>query len=354
MDFEPTEAQRAIAGLAAEVLCGEDPWKELARSGLLSLAVPAYLGGDGYGVQEVAVLLTEIGRRGIYLPALGTLAGGVLPVARWGDQALQRELLPAAAAGEMILTAAVREPGGKQTTVIDDDTVTGVKVGVPYAATASRILVATGNGACQSAVGGDGNGVGGGNGVADGNGGGGGNGVAVGSGVALIDPHGDGVSLARTPTVTGEPEYTVRLDHAPVLATLNGDLHQFVTAGACALADGALAGALRLTRDHVATRRQFGRPLAEFQAVSQQVADVYIASRTLHLITLSACWQLDNSKKVGDLDVAAWWVTEEAPRSVLVCHHLHGGVGVDISYPMHKFSSLIADLARCLGGASVH
>jgi 3-oxo-4-pregnene-20-carboxyl-CoA dehydrogenase alpha subunit len=330
MDFEPTEAQRAIAGLAAEVLCGQDPWKELARSGLLSLAVPTDLGGDGYGVQEVAVLLTEIGRRGVYLPALGTLAGGVLPVARWGDQALRRELLPAAAVGELILTAAVREPGGKQTTAIDNGTVTGVKVGVPYAATAGRILVAAGT---------TGNGT-------------------TGNVVALIDPQGDGVSLTRTPTVTGEPEYTVRLDHAPVLATMDGDLRQFVTAGGCALADGALAGALRLTRDHVATRRQFGRPLAEFQAVSQQMADVYIASRTLHLITLSACWQLDNSKKTGgpdgDLEVATWWVTEEAPRSVLICHHLHGGVGVDISYPLHRFSSLIADLARVLGGASVH
>jgi alkylation response protein AidB-like acyl-CoA dehydrogenase len=327
VDFEPTEAQRAIAGLAAEVLGGEDPWKELARSGLLSLAVPAELGGDGYGVQEVAVLLTEIGRRGVYLPAFGTLAGGVLPIVQWGDRALQRELLPAAAAGELILTAAIREPGGAQHTQIDDGTVTGTKVGVPYAETAGRILVSAANG------------------------------------VAVIDPHGDGVTLTRTPTVSGEPEYTARLDHAPVTAVLNGaghrDLRRFATAGASALADGALAGALQLTRDHVATRRQFGRPLAEFQAVSQQVADVYIASRTLHLITLSACWRLDNSKTRGvdadgDLDVATWWVTEEARRSVMTCHHLHGGVGVDISYPLHRFSSLIADLARFLGGASVH
>jgi 3-oxo-4-pregnene-20-carboxyl-CoA dehydrogenase alpha subunit len=337
MDFEPTETQRAVAGLAAEVLCGEDPWKELARSGLLSLAVPEDLGGEGCGVLEVAVLLTEIGRRGLYLPALATLAGGVLPIARWGDQALRHELLPAAAAGELILTAATREPGGQQTAVIENGTVTGTKVGVPYAATAGRILV--------SAV----------------------------NAVAIVDPHQAGVTLTRTPTVSGEPEYTVRFDHTPVAATLAGagprDLHRLTAAGACALADGALAGALQLTRDHVVTRRQFGRPLAEFQAVSQQVADVYIASRTLHLITLSACWQLDNSKKMGrerelgeerelredgDLDVAAWWMTEEAPRAVLTCHHLHGGVGVDVSYPLHRFSSMIADLSRFLGGASVH
>jgi alkylation response protein AidB-like acyl-CoA dehydrogenase len=325
MDFEPTEAQRAIAGLAAEVLGGEDPWKELARSGLLSLALPADLGGEGYGMQEIAVLLTEIGRRAVYLPALGTLAGGILPIARWGDRALQRELLPAAAAGELILAAAIREPGGKQTTVIDDGTITGVKVGVPYAAEAGRIL------------------------------------VSAADGVALIDPNAKGVTLTRTPAVSDEPEYTVRLERAPVTAMLNvtdaRDLHRLTVAGACALADGLVAGALRLTRDHVATRRQFGRPLAEFQAVSQQMADTYIASRTLHLITLSACWRLDNSKKIdpdGDLDVATWWVTEEAARAVMTCHHLHGGVGVDISYPLHRFSSLIADVSRFLGGNSVH
>ena len=63
------------------------------------------------------------------------------------------------------------------------------------------------------------------------------------------------------------------------------DLYQLAVAGACALADGAVAGALALTKDYVATREQFGRPLAAFQAVSQQIADVYIASRTLHLAT---------------------------------------------------------------------
>ena len=70
------------------------------------------------------------------------------------------------------------------------------------------------------------------------------------------------------------------------------DLYQLAMAGACALADGAVAGALALTRDHVASREQFGRPLAAFQAVSQQIADVYIASRTMHLAALSACWRL--------------------------------------------------------------
>ena len=114
-------------------------------------------------------------------------------------------------------------------------------------------------------------------------------------------PRGEGVTLTRTPSSSGQPEYTLRMDQAPVASVLGPaecvrDLYQLAVAGACALADGAVAGALALTRDYVATREQFGRPLAAFQAVSQQIADVYIASRTLHLATLSACWRLGESR----------------------------------------------------------
>ena len=324
MDFELSEQQQDIARLAADVLSGSgpgtaDPWKELARSGLLALAVPTDLGGDGLGVLEVAVLLTEIGRRAVPVPALATLATGVLPIARWGDAALRRELLPAAAAGELLLTAAA---GGHPATV-EDGTVSGTKTGVPYAAEAARIL------------------------------------VTAATGVVLVDPAGPGVTTTRTHTAGGQPEYTVRLDRAPVAAVLGTahplDLHRLAAAGACCVADGALAGALKLTRDHVATRRQFGRPLAGFQAVSQQIADVYIAARTLHLVALSACWRLHTDRDAdADLEAATWWVTEEAVKGVMTCHHLHGGVGVDVSYPLHRFSSLIRDLSRFLGGASVH
>ena len=147
------------------------------------------------------------------------------------------------------------------------------------------------------------------------------------------------------------------MDQAPVESVLGPaecvqDLYQLAVAGACAMADGAVAGALSLTRDYVASREQFGRPLAAFQAVSQQIADTYIASRTLHLATLSACWRLSEGRDQGaDLDVAGYWCAEQAPGAVRTCHHLHGGLGMDVTYPLHRFSSLVADLVRFLGGA---
>ena len=177
------------------------------------------------------------------------------------------------------------------------------------------------------------------------------------TGVALVDPRTDGVTLIATPSSSGQPECTLRMAGAPVQGMLGGpdcvrDLEQLAVAGACAVIQGAVAGALALTRDHVATREQFGRPLAAFQAVSQQIAEVYIAARTMHLAVLAACWRLDQGlDAAADLGVAGYWCAEQAPRAVRICHHLHGGIGMDTTYPLHRFSALVADLVRYLGGA---
>ena len=357
MDFSLTESQQEIARLAGHLLASPggrppqtppeddregkaDPWKELARAGLLALSLPTELGGDGLGVLDTAVLLTEIGRRAAPVPALATLMTGVLPVVRWGNGELRRAMLPAAAAGELVLTAGLREPsdpmpGVPATTVTAGrgavSTVSGTKVGVPYCAQAGRVLLpvsfAPGDHGEHRA------------------------------GVVIVDPAADGARVTRTPSASGGPEYTLRLDRVRVEHVLGAadcltDLYQLAVAGACSMADGALSAALALTRDHVASRRQFGRPLAAFQAVAWQVADVYIAWRTLHLATVSACWRLDAGRDAsGDLAVAGWWCAEESPPAVRTCHHLHGGTGMDVTYPLHRFSALISDLVRFLGGA---
>jgi alkylation response protein AidB-like acyl-CoA dehydrogenase len=331
MDFTLGERQQAVADLAAEVLGAADPWKELARAGLLDVSPP-----DGLGVLEVAVLLTAIGKRAPSMQALATLMTGALPLLRWG----RPELLPAVASGELLLTAALREPPAAPATAVTDGKITGLKIGVPYAAQSHLLLIPARLAPPDSMI------VSGSGQIAPK--------TAHDHGVALVRPDGPGVRVTRTPSSSGEPEYAVQLDQSPIEGMLGGadcvrDLHQLATAGACALADGAVAGALALTRDHVASREQFGRPLAAFQAVSQQIADVYIASRTMHLAALAACWRLDEGlDAAADLEVAGYWCAEQAPRSVRLCHHLHGGIGMDVTYPLHRFSSLIADLTRFL------
>jgi alkylation response protein AidB-like acyl-CoA dehydrogenase len=345
MDFTLGETQQAVAQLAAQVLTEPDPWKELAQAGLLDVSPP-----DGLGVLEVAVLLTEIGRRAPSIKALATLMTGALPFARWGRPDLRSDVLRGVASGELLLTAALREPSSPApappATAITDGKITGTKIGVPYAAEASLLLIPARLAPADSMI------VSGSGQIAPKT-------AHDHGGVFLVSPRGAGVELTRTPSSTGEPEYALRLDQAPVEEMLGGpdcvrDLYQLAVAGACALADGAVAGALALTRDYVASREQFGRPLAAFQAVSQQIADVYIASRTMHLAALSARWRLaEDRDAAADLDVARYWCAEQAPRSVRLCHHLHGGMGMDVTYPLHRYSSLAADLARFLGGADL-
>jgi alkylation response protein AidB-like acyl-CoA dehydrogenase len=356
VDFALGETQQAVIRAAAHVLdrshpsavpAAEEPgdrapwqetlWKELGTAGLLGLALPAWLGGDGLGVMDTAVLLTEVGRRAAPVPALATLAMGVLPVIRWGGRDLQRALLDGVVAGDTVLTAAVREPSDPMplapaTTARlrgGAGTVSGVKIGVPYGAEARWILVPASF-------------------------------ASGGGGAVVVDPSADGVRLRRTPSSAGGPEYTLHLDDAPIAHLLGGgadgrvvaDLYQLTLAGAACLADGALASALALTTAHVGAREQFGRPLAAFQAVAQQIADVYLVSRTLHLAALSACWRLETGREAGgDLDVTAYWLAEQAPGALRSCHHLHGGTGMDITYPLHRYSALVKDLVRLVGGA---
>ena len=130
-------------------------------------------------------------------------------------------------------------------------------------------------------------------------------------------------------------------------------VNQLALAAIGAFASGLVAGALRLTADYVANRHQFGKPLSTFQTVAAQLAEVYIASRTLTLAATSVVWRLSEGRDADDdLDVLGYWLASQAPPVMQICHHLHGGMGMDIAYPMDRYYSTIKDLTRLVGGPS--
>lgn len=334
MDFARDETQEEIAGVAAGLLkrglTDDALWAALADADLLSLALPERLGGSGLGLGEVATVLTEIGRGAAQTPALATLGLGVLPILALASEQQQDDLLTGVAEGA-VLTAALDEPGRAfpeqpaATAVATDGghAVTGSFVAVPYADRARVVLLPTD------------------------------------AGVVAVAPDAAGVTLRPSPTSTGSPEFSVHADGAVgvLLAESGTDaaatLHRIALAAVAAFADGLLSGATELTAKHVSERHQFGKPLATFQAVAQQIADVYVTARTLHVAALSSVWRLaEGLDAADDLDVTAYWIAAELPPAMRVLHHLHGGVGVDETYPLHKYSSTAKDLARLLGGAS--
>lgn len=341
MDFTRDETQeeiaRIVAGLLARGLDDDEAlWRALSDADLLSLALPERLGGSGLGILEAATVLSELGRGAAQTPALATIGYGILPVLAIATDDQQNELLSEISDGA-ILTAALGEPGRAfpseptATAVAVDGgggagyEVTGSFVAVPYADRARYVLVPTR------------------------------------AGVVALAPDAEGITLRPSPTSAGTPEFSLRADGA--VGVLLGEaadgaeavatLYRVASAAVATYADGLLSGATELTATHLTERHQFGKPLATFQAVAQQIADVYVTARTLHVAALSSIWQIaEGLDAAGDIDITAYWIAAELPPAMRVLHHLHGGIGVDETYPLHKYSSTAKDLARLLGGAS--
>ncbi len=326
MDFTPSPEQQAVADVVTSVLERENTWDALVSGGVVALAVPDRLGGDGLGLLEAATALTEIGRRGTTGPALATIGLTLVPLLELATEAQQDRYLAEVAKGAVI-SAALDEPGAQlpeaPSTSFAGGKLNGTKIGVAYAETAQWLLVTTD------------------------------------SGVVVVSPQSAGVTVTATPTANGSDEYVVTFadvvvpDEDVLAGATATRVNQLALAMIGAFGAGLVAGALRLTADYVATREQFGRPLSTFQTVAAQLSEVYIASRTIDLLATSVAWRLSEGLDAAeDLEILGYWLTSQAAPAMRLCHHLHGGMGMDITYPMDRYYSSIKDLTRLLGGPS--
>jgi 3-oxo-4-pregnene-20-carboxyl-CoA dehydrogenase alpha subunit len=325
MDFTPDPSQQAVADVVTSVLDRDNTWEALVAGGVTALPVPERLGGDGVGLPEIATALTEIGRHGLVGAALATLGGATLLLDLASDEQQDRYL--GGVAKGSVLTAALNEPGAalpeRPAMTFVHSRLSGTKVGVGYAEKAEWLIV-----------------------TAD-------------SAVVVVSPKAEGVHLSKTPTSNGSDEYVVTFSDVVVpeqdvlIGATTQRVSQLALAAIGAYAAGLVAGALRLTADYVANRHQFGKPLSTFQTVAAQLAEVYIASRTIDLASTSVIWRLSEGRDADDdLDVLGYWIASQAPPVMQLCHHLHGGMGMDVTYPMHRNYSTIKDLTRLLGGPS--
>lgn len=340
MDFTPSTAAAAVAEATDEVTARLTPdwtekftrsdfdnaaWRAFAEAGLTVLALPEAFGGDSLTLDDLIPLAAGAGRAAAVTPLVGTLAatavlaGSPVTAERWAP-ALAESRWFAVAAGER--GAALGAPAEAELTGPSGRrTLSGTKTGVAFAQGASALLVS-----------------------ADG-------------GTVVVDPRADGVTLHKTPTSSGAGEYTVTFDGVAVhdddvLQADGPRLADAYRALLGAYVDGLLAGALSMTAAHVVGREQFGRPIAAFQAVGQQLADIYVVSRTLNLIVTAAAWRAATGRDAQqDLATATYWMAAEVPAAMRTMTHLHGGVGVDLTYPLHRYFSLAKDLARLVGGA---
>src|SRR5262249_40749938 len=165
--FSPSEMEREIRELARKILeeqvtpdrlreiergdeyFDRDLWDALARANLLGVAVPSEHGGMGQGFAELAVLVEECGRAVAPVPAIPTLVGAALPIARFGSAEQRARWLPRVAAGEVVLSCGLAEPAAgdpraptaRATRDGANWRLSGSKLGVAFGAQAERVLV---------------------------------------------------------------------------------------------------------------------------------------------------------------------------------------------------------------------
>jgi 3-oxocholest-4-en-26-oyl-CoA dehydrogenase beta subunit len=358
MDFSFNEEQEDLKGLVEKILAGEltperlkeaeagddnfdrELWKQLAEAGVLGIAIPEAQGGGGYGFLEAALVLEQIGKTVAPVPYYASVVLGALPIARFGSDAQKDALLPGVVSGASILTAALAEAGAdplQPTTTAkregDGWVLDGVKECVAAGPLADHVLVpaSTGDG-----------------------------GVIV----AIVDAGAPGVTRERQDTTSHHPEARltlsgVKVTDADVLGTtaqgaeILAWIVERATAALCAITVGVCEEALRMTAEYTKTREQFERPIATFQAVGQRAADAYIDTEAIRLTAWQAIWRLSEElPATAEVSVAKFWAAEGGQRVVHAAQHLHGGMGVDRDYPLHRYFLWAKVLELTLGGTT--
>ncbi|MEE4144072.1 MAG: acyl-CoA dehydrogenase family protein [Halieaceae bacterium] len=317
-------------------------WQQLLSAGLPAVAVEQRYGGMGFGFMELALFIEEIGRSIAPVPAIAHCVAATLPVQRFGSEAMKEAILPAAASGELLLTAALAEylnedPAEPRavTAVADgeDLLLSGIKCGVPFAAQASHILVSA-----RSAKG-----------------------VAV----VLLDPRSAGVTLHDLQVTSFEPQCDLELDSVRVPASailstsdgarIMGWTCERATAAICAHQLGASDFAMRLAASYTSERRQFDVPVATFQAVGHRMADCYIDIECLRLTTYQAASLLHSDVSAAtEVRIAKIWAGDTGHRVSYATQHVHGGTGIDRDYPLWRYCLWLRQNEMTLGSSAAH
>jgi 3-oxocholest-4-en-26-oyl-CoA dehydrogenase beta subunit len=334
MDFALTDDQLSLQQLAREILTEQVTndhlkaleaaapatsvfdrglWKQLAAAGITGIAVPVADGGAGLGFLELAVIFEEIGRTVAPVPAVATLTTAYV-LGRGASDAMA-EFLPGVAAGEVIMTTAFGD--ASEVTVRRDENgwaLEGEKGFVPYGAEADIVAVPA---------------------VSDG-------GVVI----ALVRKGTPGLTITDLQTTNREPQAVLSfasarievIDVIPAAASIVADLTRHHTAALAMVAAGVCQAALAMTAKHTIEREQFGKPIASFQAVGQRAADAYIDAELVRLTALQAVWRLSEAwPSDEEVAVAKFWAGDGGMRAMHACQHLHGGLGVDLDYPLHRY-----------------
>jgi alkylation response protein AidB-like acyl-CoA dehydrogenase len=345
-DRSPVREARRLMGSAE----GWDRglWSRMAGElGLHGLSLPEEDGGQGFSVDELAVVLEEMGRVLLCAPFLSTVCLAAPAILHAGTGAQRRALLPRIASGDTTATLAMTETNGRW----DADGIAveavrarggwrldGTKMFVVDGGTADLLVVAARRPGTTGA-----------------------------DGVSLFTVDGGAAGVERAPLATmDQTRPLARLDLRGASAELLGDegggwapLSRTLDEAAVCLAAEMVGGAqrcLEMSVDYARTRVQFGRPIGSFQAIKHKCADMLVEVESARSAVAHAAWAAASDP--GELPVAASmakaYCSEAYVHAAAETIQIHGGIGFTWEHDAHLYFRRAKSSEVLLGTPSHH
>jgi alkylation response protein AidB-like acyl-CoA dehydrogenase len=355
LDIALSEEQSIASRLAADVLnrtvtkqaleAAEDPegsgwdrrsWAALADAGLLAVGLTEEDGGPGLGFVGSVLVLEQAGRTVAPVPVLSTLGAVIPALTAMPDVQRRRDLLASVTCGDAILAAALSEhgadplrPSTSAVSTADGWQLTGTKICVPAAPIATSLIVSA-------------------------------HVVDVGPRLFLVPVDRPGVTMIPQKVATAVPEANLVFDGVELTSEemIEGPddavarVVDHATVAACAVTAGVVSAALDLAAEYVKTREAFGQPIARFQAVGQRLADAFTQAWAVQLTARQAAWLLAQGRSaLRQVAVAKYQAAVGGSAVLRAAHHVHGGIGLDRDYPLHRYTLWAKRLELSLGAA---
>lgn len=347
MEFTLTQEQRMLRDMVRKLLEDQGGWQQFAQVGLLGLLVPESHGGTGGGAQEILIVMREIGRSLVQLPYASTAVVAASFLSRYPAGSPEASLLPRLISGQLklaIAASAVAQLPSFEARAQPCETslrLWGRQPAVVEAPEADFLLVSARTGHPGE------------------------------SGVCLVKMSEVPPPKAGFQRLDGVPccDIDLRGLLTPESAWLGPDAEGVAAsealawaldrgiAAACAQACGAMEQLLALTVEHLKTRRQFGRPLSEFQVLQHCLADMLISVEKARAAALLSAAHVDCSdartrrRAVSAsrvlVDRAARHVGEQAVQ-------LHGALGMTDELPVGRHFKRLNGIAQTWGTTEQH
>jgi alkylation response protein AidB-like acyl-CoA dehydrogenase len=362
----PTQDERDLASMLRALFSAECPtslvrelrdadrrqmpdglWKSLADAGVFGLVLPEHYGGAGGTLSDLGVFCVEAGRALCPTIVHGTLQAA-LAIQLLGGADQHGAWLPSLSAGKLSATTCLWNP--TDASVIAPTLrarveaagrwrLSGTADFVADADLADHLVVSATDGATARTVG------------------------------FVVPLAAQGVRIDALQLMGGHRAFRVEFDdvevdeQGAVLAGPDGagladqDLRRVANAGVALLSldlVGVGDAVLQRTVDHTMARRQFGRPIASFQAAQHLVANMHIALAAARLAAHSAVFCIGRGQTASRETAIARMHAATAAKSItLDAHQLHGGMGYVVETDLHLFSERARVLSTLGGGADV-